>query len=203
MKHESARARETIDLRYLLDDELIDQDGFSARFSSKRRPRRMTVKRVSRAEERSSREKGPGLARARAKREMARDRARERTEEGQSKKERGPGAGPPGLLLREGGSSESIRTVSPADTHPPSTSPSSHPPARSVRRLVRSTPTGRPTTFSAAPQFSPLFPFITARRKVGGSTPEAGAAIFISLLPSISTSSFSSSFSFRLLHPPG
>lgn len=39
---------------------------------------------------------------------------------------------------------------------------------------------------------------------MGGSTPEAGAAIFISLLPSTSTSSSSSGFSFRLssIHRP-
>lgn len=30
--------------------------------------------------------------------------------------------------------------------------------------FVRGTPTGQPTTFSSAPQFSPLFPFITVRR---------------------------------------
>jgi len=64
---------------------------------------------------------------------------RERAEKRQSEKERGPGAGPPGLLLREGGSSESIRTVSPADTHPrpphpPTPSQSSTPSPRSSPR---------------------------------------------------------------------
>lgn len=97
---------------------------------------------------------------------------------GQSEKKRGPGAGPPSSFLREGDSSESIRTVSPADTSASSRTPL-------VRRLIRGTPTGRPTTFSSASQFSPLFPFITARRQSGWVDPrEAGAAIFISLLPS-------------------
>lgn len=94
-------------------------------------------------------------------------------EEGQSEKERGPGAGPPGLLLREGGSSESIRTVSPANTHPLAPPPSSPAPRSSPRS--RGTPTGRPTTFSSAPQFSPLFPFITARRKSGWVDPGGGS----------------------------
>lgn len=95
------------------------------------------------------------------------------------------------MLLREGGSSESIRTVSPADTHPrpPHTLPaplSTHPsPVAGVRRLVRGTPTGRPTTFSAAPQFSPLFPFITARRKrwVGRPRRRERPSLFLSYPP--------------------
>lgn len=141
----------------------------------------------------------------RRERERWHEIGRERTEEGQSDRERGPGASPPGLLLREGGSSESIRTVSPADTHPRpphplSTSPS--PVALFVASFVAPLQADLPPS-ALLLSFLPFFLLLPRGGRVGGSTPEAGAAIFISLLPSISTSSFSSGFSFRLLHPPG
>lgn len=159
------------------------------RKGGKRRVRRITVEGgklrstcSQKPGSRARREREENERQRESKRERKREkddvRPRERAEKRQREKERGPGASPPSLLLREGGSSESIRTVSPADTHPRPPHPPvplSPLPRRPVRRLVRGTPTGRPTTFSAAPQFSPLFPFITARWKSGWVDPGGGS----------------------------
>lgn len=95
------------------------------------------------------------------------------------------------LLLREGGSSESIRTVSPADA----------PPFVAVRSWHPHRPTYHLQLCSSV--FSPFSFYYREESKVvrvGGSAPEARAAIFISLLPSTSTLSSSYDLSFRLLH---
>lgn len=95
------------------------------------------------------------------------------------------------LLLREGGSSESIRTVSPADA----------PPFVAVRSWHPHRPTYHLRLCSSV--FSPFSFYYREESKVvrvGGSAPEARAAIFISLLPSTSTLSSSYDLSFRLLH---
>lgn len=173
----------------------------------KRRIRQMTVEdgKRRRALVRRSQVRARDEREREREKEKEEDDTRDRERKGgrgkEREKERGPGAGPPGLLLREGGSSESIRTVSPADTHPRPTPLSAR---RPVRRLVRGTPTGRPTTFSAAPQFSPLFPFITREEEewVGRPRRRERPSLFLSY-PSPRPSSTSSSFSFRLPHPPG
>lgn len=113
-----------------------------------------------------------------------RETGRERAEKGQSEEKRGPGAGPPSLLLREGGSSESIRTVSPADTHPPATPPS-RPPlvlpfiASFVAPLQADLP---PSALLLS--FLPFFLLLPRGGTVGGSTPERERpSLFLSYPP--------------------